>query len=432
MHYECDAQPRMNDSIVVRLVVAAVAGLAVGLEREWSGHATGPNPRFAGLRTFFLLGIVGGVAGWLAALESVGAVAIGVALLVAGAALVVTAYLLTARRGGETVEATTEVAALSVLALGTLAGFGYLIVASGAAAVIVLALSEKKRLRAAVTRIGEAELRAALQFAVLALVILPLLPNQSYGPLGGIQPRALWTVVLIFTGLNFVGYLARKAVGPARGYGVTGILGGLVSSTAVTFQFARMSRQDRALGTGLAIGVIGASTVLLPRVLLVSAVLNHLVAIALIPFVLPAFIVGAAVTTIAVWRQERPQKTRTEESFESPLRLWSAIKMTLAFQLSLMAITLVRDTLGARGVIASAALLGLTDMDALTLSMNRLGSTQELIVLAARAITVGVVANSVLKTALVLALGTGTFRRFAALGLSALMIAAAASLWLFW
>jgi len=425
-------QPPLSDSIVARLAVAALAGLAVGLEREWSGHAIGPTPRFAGLRTFFLLGTLGGGAGWLASSESVGALAIGVALLIAAAALVVSAYFLTARPGGQAVEATTEVGALSVLALGTLAGFGYLVVASGAAAVIVLALSEKKRLRAAVSRIGEAELRAALQFAVLALVILPLLPNESYGPLGGIQPRALWTVVLVFTGLNFVGYLARKAVGPARGYGITGLLGGLVSSTAVTFQFARMSKDDRALGSGLAIGVIGASTVLLPRVALVSAVLNHRVALALIPFLLPAFIVGAAITTIAVWRESDKAKSKNEETLESPLKLWSAIRMALAFQLSLMAISLVRDTLGARGVIASAALLGLTDMDALTLSMNRLGTTEELIVLAARAIAVGVLANSVLKTVLVLTLGTGIFRRLAAIGIAALLLVGAVSLWLFW
>ena len=425
-------QPPLSDSIVARLAVAALAGLAVGLEREWSGHAIGPTPRFAGLRTFFLLGTLGGVAGWLASSESVGALAIGVALLIAAAALVVSAYFLTARPGGQAVEATTEVAALSVLALGTLAGFGYLVVASGAAAVIVLALSEKKRLRAAVSRIGEAELRAALQFAVLALVILPLLPDESYGPLGGIQPRALWTVVLVFTGLNFVGYLARRAVGPARGYGITGLLGGLVSSTAVTFQFARMSKDDRALGSGLAIGVIGASTVLLPRVALVSAVLNHRVALALIPFLLPAFIVGAAITMIAVWRESDKAKSKNEETLESPLKLWSAIRMALAFQLSLMAISLVRDTLGARGVIASAALLGLTDMDALTLSMNRLGTTEELIVLAARAIAVGVLANSVLKTVLVLTLGTGIFRRLAAIGIAALLLVGAVSLWLFW
>jgi len=431
VHYE-KVQPPLSDSIVARLAVAALAGLAVGLEREWSGHATGPTPRFAGLRTFFLLGTLGGVAGWLASSESVGALAIGVALLIAGAALVVSAYFLTARPGGQAVEATTEVAALSVLALGALAGFGYLVVASGSAAVIVLALSEKKRLRAAVSRIGEAELRAALQFAVLALVILPLLPNETYGPLGGIQPRALWTVVLVFTGLNFVGYLARKAVGPARGYGITGLLGGLVSSTAVTFQFARMSKGDRALGTGLAIGVIGASTVLLPRVALVSAVLNHRVAIALVPFLLPAFIVGAAITAIAIWRQSEKEKSKDEEKLESPLKLWSAIRMALAFQLSLMAIAFVRDTLGARGVIASAALLGLTDMDALTLSMNRLGTTEELIELAARAIAVGVLANSVLKIVLVLTLGTGTFRRLAAMGIAALLLLGAVSLWLFW
>ena len=425
-------QPPLSDSIVARLAVAALAGLAVGLEREWSGHATGPTPRFAGLRTFFLLGTLGGVAGWLASSESVGALAIGVALLIAAAALVVSAYFLTARPGGQAVEATTEVAALSVLALGALAGFGYLVVASGSAAVIVLALSEKKRLRAAVSRIGEAELRAALQFAVLALVILPLLPNETYGPLGGIQPRALWAVVLVFTGLNFVGYLARKAVGPARGYGITGLLGGLVSSTAVTFQFARMSKDDRAFGTGLAIGVIGACTVLLPRVALVSGVLNHRVALALIPFLLPAFIVGAAITAIAVWRQSDKEKSKNEETLESPLKLWSAIRMALAFQLSLMAISLVRDTLGARGVIASAALLGLTDMDALTLSMNRLGTTEELIVLAARAIAVGVLANSVLKIVLLLTLGTGTFRRLATMGIAALMLVGAVSLWLFW
>ena len=431
VHYE-KVQPPLSDSIVARLAVAALAGLAVGLEREWSGHATGPTPRFAGLRTFFLLGTLGGVAGWLASSESVGALAIGVALLIAGAALVVSAYFLTARPGGQAVEATTEVAALSVLALGALAGFGYLVVASGSAAVIVLALSEKKRLRAAVSRIGEAELRAALQFAVLALVILPLLPNETYGPLGGIQPRALWTVVLVFTGLNFVGYLARKAVGPARGYGITGLLGGLVSSTAVTFQFARMSKGDRALGTGLAIGVIGASTVLLPRVALVSAVLNHRVAVALVPFLLPAFIVGAAITAIAIWRQSEKEKSKDEEKLESPLKLWSAIRMALAFQLSLMAIAFVRDTLGARGVIASAALLGLTDMDALTLSMNRLGTTEELIELAARAIAVGVLANSVLKIVLVLTLGTGTFRRLAAMGIAALLLLGAVSLWLFW
>ena len=419
----------MLEPIVLRLAIAALAGLAVGLEREWSGHATGPQPRFAGVRTFFLLGALGGVAGWLA---DSGADALAVALLIGAAALVVTAYILAARPGGPAVEATTEVAALVVLALGSLAGLGYHGVAGGAAAVVVLVLSEKKRLRETIPRIGEAELRAALQFAVLALVILPLLPDQTYGPLGGIRPRALWTIVLIFTGLNFVGYLARKAVGPARGYGVTGVLGGLVSSTAVTFQFSRISREQPALGTGLAIGVVGASTVLLARVTLVSAVLNYRVALALLPFLVPAFLVGALMTSLALLRRAESEAPAAQDTSSSPLRLWSAIRMALAFQLSLMLIAFVRDTLGSVGVLGSAALLGLTDMDALTLSMNRLGTSGDLVQLAARAIAIGVIANSMLKLGLVLALGAPGYRRLAGAGLALLTLASVAALWLIW
>ena len=189
----------LSDWIVARLTIAALAGLAVGLEREWSGKSKGQDPRFAGLRTFFLLGILGGVSGWLAASDTVGSAALGVALILAAALLVVTAYFVTARPGGPAVEGTTEVAALAVLALGTLAGLGYLGVTGGATAVMVLALSEKERLHGAVARIGATELRSAAQFAVLALVILPLLPDRTFGPLGGVNPRQLWIVVLIFS-----------------------------------------------------------------------------------------------------------------------------------------------------------------------------------------------------------------------------------------
>jgi uncharacterized membrane protein (DUF4010 family) len=423
----------VNESIVVRLGVAALAGLAVGLEREWSGHASGPRSRFAGLRTFFLLGIVGGIAGWFASSGESGAVALGVALLGGAAALVVSAYFLAARPGGESVEATTEVAAIAVLAVSALAGFGYLVVASGTTAIMVLALSEKQRLQATVARIGGTELRAALQFAVLALVILPILPDATYGPLGGVRPRALWTVVLVFSGLNFAGYLARKAVGPARGYGVTGILGGLISSTAVTFQFSRLSRTDAALGTGLAIGVVGACTVLIPRVMVLSTLLNPPAALALVPLVLPAFVTGAAITALALWRGAGAMPSGPEdEALKSPLRFWSAIRMAIAFQVSLMAIVYVRDTMGATGVLASAALLGLTDMDALTLSMNRLGTSPELVRLAARAIAVGIIANSVLKFGLVVVLGAKGYRPRAAAGLAVLALLSVATLWLLW
>lgn len=418
------------DETVVRLGVAALAGLAVGLEREWSGHASGPLARFAGLRTFLLIGGLGGISGWLV---SMGASAAGSVLLAGGSALIVAAYLVAARPGGHTIDGTTEVAALAVLALGTLAGLGFLELASGATAVMVLALSEKERLRSLVSRIDEGELRAGLQFAVLALVVLPLLPEGRYGPLGGIEPRGLWIIVLFFSALNFAGYVARRAVGPERGYGVTGLVGGLVSSTAVTFQFSRLSRSDPTLGSGLAVGVVGASTVLLPRVLVISAVLNADVARALLPFVLPPFLLGAALLAVAALRQwHAGPDTHDEDAVRNPLRLASAVRMALAFQASLMLISWASSTIGQSGVLATAAFLGLTDMDALTLSMNRLGNTPALVALAARAIAIGILGNATLKLALALSLGASRYRRLAAAGLLALAGSGLAALVLFW
>jgi uncharacterized membrane protein (DUF4010 family) len=419
------------DETVARLAVAALGGLAVGLEREWSGHAHGPLARFAGLRTFMLIGALGGVAGWL--VGSGAAAAAGAVLLAGGSALVVAAYVLAARTGGHAIEGTTEVAALTVLALGTMAGLGFLELASGATAVMVLALSEKERLRSFVSHIGEGELRAGLQFAVLALVVLPLLPAGRYGPLGGIEPRSLWIVVLLFSALNFLGYLARRAVGPERGYGVTGFLGGLMSSTAVTFQFSRLSREDRSIAAGLAVGVVGASTILLPRVLIVSALLNADVTRALLPYLLPSLAVGAALMLFAFLRRWGEAQTATEtDEIRNPLRLRSAIKMALALQASLMLISWVSSTVGPSGVLASAALLGLTDVDALTLSMNRLGTTPELVRLSARAVAIGVLGNSVMKIGLVLTLGGAGYRRLAALGLIAMSAIGVGALWLFW
>ena len=212
----CETTPMIESELeaTARLALAALIGLGVGLEREWSGHTSGPDARFAGIRTFLLLGFAGGAAGICGA-QGMGLVALAFAL--GGVALTVSAYIVATRRPGAGVDGTTEAAALSVLALAALAGMGWRMLAAGAGSVVVLALSEKTRLHALVRHVSETELHAALQFTVLAVVVLPLLPA---GPLFGalaIRPRMLWTVVLLFSGLNFAGYLARRAVGLRRG-----------------------------------------------------------------------------------------------------------------------------------------------------------------------------------------------------------------------
>lgn len=407
-----------------RLGVAALAGLAVGIEREWSGHASGPEARFAGARTFLLLGTLGGLSGWLA-----GGWPMLALLILAGAmALTVAAYVAAARPGGPAVDGTTEVAALTVLALGTIAGLGFPLVTSASAAIMVLALVEKTRIHQLIRRIGQREISAALQFAVLALVILPLLPAGPYGPFDSIRPRALWTVVLLFSGLNFLGYLARGAIGETRGLGLTGLLGGLISSTAVTWSFSRQSRERPALSRGFAFGVLAACTVLLLRVPILTTILHTPVTLALGRYLLPPAVVGAAFVILALIR--RSPDTEHAETRHSPLGLWSALKMAAAFQVVLTAIPFVQQWWGTPGVLASAALLGLTDMDALTLSMCRLAANGAGPELAAQAIAVGMLSNTLLKLGLAAVLGSTPFRRFAIPGLAGLALALGLGLWL--
>jgi len=409
--------------VAVRLAVASLIGLAIGVEREWSGHASGPRARFAGVRTFFLLGLMGGMAGWLTEQDHI---LLAVILSGGPALLAVAAYLIAAQQTGDR-DGTTEAAALLVLATGSIAGLGHASLAAGVAAVAVLALAEKSRIHEFVGKIGHSELRAAVHFLVLAVVVLPLLPAGPYGPGEAIRPRELWSVVLIFSGLNFLGYLARRAIGAERGYGIAGLLGGLVSSTAVTLGFSRESRSSPQYAGGLALGVIAACTVLLPRVLAITLVLNPSVAQRLVPYLVTPALVGGVLVVYALLGQHHPHAAGTHDD-RNPLRLGSAIQMTIAFALVLLAVPTAERLWGTTGVLGSAAVLGLTDMDALTYSMSRLGTTTGDAALAARAIAIGVLSNTVLKLALVLVLGSGGFRARAGVGLTMLALATATGL----
>jgi uncharacterized membrane protein (DUF4010 family) len=342
----------------LRLSIAALIGLGVGIERQWSGHASGPDARFAGMRTFFMLGLIGGASGLL---MSRGFEVSGATLLLGAGALSIVAFNVAMRRPNAELDATTEAAAIAVIALGALSGVGWTILAAAAGSVVVLVLSEKARLHGSIGRIGEEELRGALRFAVLALVVLPILPEQSrIGDLE-IHPRTIWMIVLFFCALNYAAFVARRLVAPTRGYGVTGALGGFISSTAVTLLFSRRSRSQPELGTPLAGGVIAACTVLVPRVLVVSTVVSPAVGLRLIPYIGPALLIGAAATywssRNAAGVTEPPDQDRG-----SPLRLRIAIQMAVAFQLSMLVIEYVRARWSLPGLYVTAAFLGLTDV----------------------------------------------------------------------
>lgn len=324
------------------------------------------------------------------------------------------------RRDDVEVDGTTEAAAIAVGGLGILAGGGLMTVAAGAAAVIVFALGEKERLHGLVARVAEAELRAAARFAVMALVILPLLPSDPLGWLGGISIRQLWMLVLVFSAVNFIGYLAQKAVGADRGFGIAGLVGGLVSSTAVALQFSRRSREQPAHSVAMARGTVAACAVVPIRLAIITAAVSPEVAAASLRYLVGPALVGAAVLLTALIRPEPSDGGEAETT--SPLNLLSSIKMVVFFAVALAAVEWVGSNADSAGVLASAGLLGLSDTDALTLSMARYGAGGP-VGLAAQAIAVGLLSNTGFKLAVSLALGTPQYRRYAGAGLLAMAAA---------
>jgi uncharacterized membrane protein (DUF4010 family) len=263
----------------------------------------------------------------------------------------------------------------------------------------------------------------------MAVVILPILPTGPYGPLGGIRPRQLWAMVLFFSGLSFAGYLARRSLGPKLGYPIAGMLGGMVSSTNVTLSFARASRSEIDAGTPLALGVVAASAVMCLRVLVATAVLNLPVSAALVPYLAAPFLAAAL---IAWWGLKKHREAASVEEVPSnPLQFTSAVQMAVLFQAVLFAVRWAQDTWGETGTFLSAGVLGLTDVDALVVSMVKDASAQLPIATAARAIAIGVLANTLLKLSIGVLIGVKQFRRVVLLGLLAVALACAASLaWL--
>jgi uncharacterized membrane protein (DUF4010 family) len=401
-------------------MVAALGGAAIGVERQRSGHASGAKARFGGVRTFTLLGGLAGIAGWLITLDLM---AIAAVLSAGAVAVIVTGYIAASRVD---VDGTTEVAALVVLAAGIVAGLGWLALASGAIAITTLLLVEKSRLHALVSHVADDEMRAAARFGVMAVVVLPLLPEGPIAQLGGVKPRELWMLVLFFTGLSFAGYLARRMFGAGHGYPLAGALGGLISSTSVTFTFARLSRAAGPLSRTLAVGVIAACTLLFPRVLVATFVLDAAVSRALLPYIVAPFAVG--VLALVIWLRKSPAAAGPVETLSNPLQIGPALQMAVTFQVVLFAVEWIRRLFGNAGLLASGAILGLTDVDALTISMTRSAAGGIAVGVAAQAIAIGILANCVLKLTLAASLGTPQFRRMTAVVLAAMAIAIAVSI----
>lgn len=415
----------MSDTqLAISFAVAISLGALLGLERERSKGGDGG----AGVRTFALIALAGALAGYLD--KSLGLSLWALVIFVLVGVLLVCAYVVAAIRGDTGI--TTEVSALLAFLLGLLCAHGQLQLASAMAVVMALLLALKEWLHRLATQINAADVEATLKFAIVTLIILPLVPNEAYGPapLDALNPYKIWLMVVLISALNFASYLVIKVVGPEHGIGLVGILGGLASSTAVTLGFARRSQQDGAEAPALALGILLAWTVMLVRVAIMTALISWELGQQLFG-VLAVLCVASLLAVAWLWRISQRQVRGEVKSGSNPFELSEAIKFGLLFGLVVLLARAAQLYFGDAGVYVASALAGLTDVDAITLAMADLVKVDPAsLPLGARAVVMAVLANTVAKSAMVLGLGSSELRRLmlpVSLGLLAL---GGAGLWL--
>ncbi|MGD9002467.1 MAG: MgtC/SapB family protein [Anaerolineae bacterium] len=413
-----------------RFAAAILIGALIGLEREFVQQREG-EPDFAGIRTFSLMALLGAVAAFLT--EPYGILPFVV--VYAGLALLIwVSYLGDVFQAGRE-GITTEVAALLVPILGAMVVWDLAELAIALGVITALVLSQKPRLHAIARRMSAEDLWATLEFALIATVVLPLLPNRTFGPLDVLNPYEIWLLVVFVSGIGFLGYILMKVLGAERGIGLTGLLGGLASSTATTLSFAGRSKKTPALSAAFGSAIVLASTMMFPRVLVEVLVVHRpLVGRVILP--IGAMLVTGWAVFAVLWQQERSTELSDEGTVDltNPLNLSTAIKFGLLFAAVLMATKAANRFLGTLGVYAASVITGLTDVDSITLSVSELAATGQLEVrVATVAIILAALTNTIAKGGMALILGSRelrpiVIRAFGAMVLVGVISAAA----LFW
>lgn len=406
--------------LFLRFGTALAIGFLVGLQREFAWQHEPPEEEeelFAGARTLSLLALFGAVSAYFADVLAEPLV-FAAAFLTVGV-LVAIAYHTGIRDGGHGM--TTEVAALVTFTVGALCVWAELVVpaALGVATTVLLAI--KLQTRSLVRNISRSDVYATLKFAVISIIVLPILPREGYGPppFDILVPYRIWLMVVFISGIGFLGYVLIKLVGARRGVGLTGVLGGLVSSTAVTLGFSQRSRDAPGLARALSLGILLAWSVMFVRVLVEVAVLNRaLLGVLWVP--LGAALLVSTAYCGWIYFREHPTVPDEQTEFSNPFELRPALGFGLLYALILLVAYWAERQFGATGVYVSSIASGLADVDAITLSMAQLSSAGGDVPLgtAARAVVLAVASNTCVKGAIVLGTGDRAMRRVLAPGLA--------------
>lgn len=430
----------MEGTLFVPLLVALGLGMLVGLQRTWALH------EIAGIRTFPLITVLGVLTAALGDVYGGWTVAAG---LIAVVALMVQGNVMKLKGDDQTpdVGMTTEVAALVMFGVGAALYAGWRAEAVMVAGALAVLLHAKEPLHGMARALSDGDLRALTQFVLVALVVLPLLPDREYGPYGVLNPFKIWLMVVLIVGISIAAWAAYRLLGARRGTALTGFLGGLISSTATTVSYARRTRAHPVRTRAAAFVILMASATVFARVIFEIGVVarDSLLELA------PPLLVMMAVMLVAAMLQWRAVGGEGRDpgdgpgtqagadvagepdglADEAPSELRAAIAFGLLYAVVLLAVAAARQHLGDAGLFTVAAISGLTDVDAITLSTAQLVNSGDLAAGTAwRAIMVAGVSNLVFKGGTVVVLGSRRLRKPVLSGFAAATVAAALLVWL--
>jgi uncharacterized membrane protein (DUF4010 family) len=403
------------------LGLAASAGLLIGLERERSAPPHRKEESFlGGARTHPLFALVGGVS--VLASRQVGAWA--AVLPLAGLIALLVANYWGDVLGNRSRGITSEAAFLLSFMLGALSLTEGVIeplsskvfVVSAVAVVATALLSSKPTIHPLVQRISSTDLAGTLKFLVVAVVVVPLLPDETFGPLQVLNPHDIGLYVILISGISFMGYAGIRLLGPERGLGLTGIVGGLVSSTAVTLSLAGRTREHEELCESASLAVILASTIMFLRVIVIVAVVDASLVRLVAPPMVASTLAGIGASLFLWLRSRRVRRAAGVIGFTNPFELARALGFALLFAVVLVGSKAAAIYLGNAGTYAAGLVAGTTDVDAITLSMAGLARTSVDPRVAATTIFLGAGANTLVKGVLAAALGGWRFGRYVLAG----------------
>lgn len=420
----------------VSIALALGVGLLIGLQRQQSASQEGKKGLLGGSRTFPLFALAGALSMLVA--RQVGTWVVGLAFAGLSVPLVI-AYADDVRKEKDR-GLTTETAFVLTFLLGALASSDGVIVPHSRKLILVSAcgvavtalLSLKAPLHRWAERISQEDILATVKFLVLAVIVLPFLPDHGYGPYGALNPFNIGLMIVFIAGISFVGYAVVRVLGPGRGLVLTGLLGGLVSSTAVTLSVSHRARREPAVAGACAVAAVLATTVMLLRVVIeVAAVNPALLGRAIIP--LGAMAAAAVLSSFLLYRRATSAPREEEVKLQNPFELGPAFKFGILFTAILLGVEAVEANLGESGLYAAAMVAGLADVDAITLSMAKLAGEGMAPEVAVTGILLGVASNTVVKSAFAVTLGGWIYGRKVLASLAATLIAGAAGasyLWL--